>query len=383
MVSNKILAAGIFLSCILAIGCTTTRNIMNQKLIKINLFASATEGYNTFRIPAIVTSKRGTILAFAEGRKNNSSDTGNIDLVMKRSEDNGKTWSNLNVLWDDGENVCGNPAPVVDNLTGTIFLLSTWNHGNDHESQIINQTSKDSRRIFIMQSSDDGKTWSTPLDITATVKLANWTWYATGPCHGIQLGMGKNAGRLIIPCDHIEAVSKKYFSHVIYSDDHGKTWQLGGSTRQDNVNECTVAELSDGRLMLNMRNYDRNQKSRMVSISSDAGMTWGNIYNDNTLVEPICQGSLLAIPAKSKGRINLLFLNPADMTKRQNMTLRLSCDDGSTWTKARVLHPGPSAYADMTILPADRIGCFYEAGVSNPYQGIIYEEMPLEFLGKW
>lgn len=372
----------IVLFVLLLAGCKSTEKSLTQNLIDINLFASGTDGYNTFRIPAIVTSPKGTILAIAEGRKNSSSDTGNIDLVLKRSTDNGKTWSSLKVIWDDGDNVCGNPAPVVDYSTGTIYLLSTWNLGSDHESQIINQTSKDSRRVFILQSTDDGQTWSSPMEITTSAKLPNWTWYATGPCHGIQLIKGKNAGRLIIPCDHIEAVNKKYFSHVIYSDDHGKTWQLGGTTPQDQVNECTTAELSDGKLMLNMRNYDRTQKARKVSISSDGGSTWGNIYSDKSLPEPICQGSLLSYSIKSTGQTKLLFLNPADENKRQNMTLRMSSDNGATWEKSKVLFAGPAAYADLTQLKNGNIGCLYEAGENNPYQGIKFHEVSFSDLAK-
>ena len=167
------------------------------------LFKSGTEGYQCFRIPAIVTTTEGTLLAFAEGRKKGCSDTGNIDLVMKRSEDNGKTWSNLLVIRDDGENVCGNPAPVVDESTGTIHLLSTWNLGEDPEKKIIEGNSKDTRRVFVMESGDDGKSWSSPLEITSSVKQDHWTWYATGPCHGIQLKEGPHRDRLIIPCDHI------------------------------------------------------------------------------------------------------------------------------------------------------------------------------------
>ncbi|MEI7420888.1 MAG: sialidase family protein [Prolixibacteraceae bacterium] len=372
----------IVLFVLLLAGCKSTEKSLTQNLIDINLFASGTDGYNTFRIPAIVTSSKGTILAIAEGRKNSSSDTGNIDLVLKRSTDNGKTWSSLKVIWDDGDNVCGNPAPVVDYSTGTIYLLSTWNLGSDHESQIINQTSKDSRRVFILQSTDDGQTWSSPMEITTSAKLPNWTWYATGPCHGIQLVKGKNAGRLIIPCDHIEAVNKKYFSHIIFSDDHGKTWQLGGTTPQDQVNECTTAELSDGRLMLNMRNYDRTQKARKVSISSDGGSTWGNIYSDKSLPEPICQGSLLSYSIKSTGQTKLLFLNPADENKRQNMTLRMSSDNGATWEKSKVLFAGPAAYADLTQLKNGNIGCLYEAGENNPYQGIKFHEVSFSDLAK-
>ncbi len=131
-----------------------------------------------------------------------------------------------------------------------------------------------------MKSIDDGKTWSAAKEITPQVKRKNWTWYATGPCHGIQLEKEEHKGRLVIPCDHIEAETGKYFSHVIFSDDYGETWQLGGATPQDQVNECTVAELPDGKLMLNMRNYDRTQKARKISISDDGGQTWGELYAD-------------------------------------------------------------------------------------------------------
>ncbi len=348
-------------------------NKPEQDRLPSYVFKSGTNDYNTFRIPAIITSIKGTLIAFAEGRKNSSSDTGDIDLVMKRSEDNGKTWSELAVIWDDGENVCGNPAPVQDKVTGNIFLLSTWNLGSDHEPDIIKGKSRDTRRIFLMVSSDDGKTWSEPSEITGSVKLNNWTWYATGPCHGIQLHRGKFKNRLVIPCDHIESVTEKYYSHIVYSDDHGKTWKLGGTTPGDQVNECTVAELPDGILMLNMRNYDRAQKARKVSLSDDGGATWGAIYPDTALVEPICQGSLLAYHKKGL----LLFSNPADENSRLKMTLRISTDHGKTWKYSQILHEGPSAYSDITILGSDQIGCLYEAGMKSPYEGIVFKKVRL------
>ncbi len=338
------------------------------------LFESGSNGYNTFRIPAIITTKNGTILAFAEGRKNTSSDTGDIDLVMKRSEDNGKTWSELIVIWDDAENVCGNPAPVQDARTGNIFLLSTWNLGSDHEPRIIDQTSKDTRRVYLLVSSDDGLTWSEPGEITTSVKLENWTWYATGPCHGIQLREGENKGRLIIPCDHIEAVTGKYFSHIIYSDNNGKSWILGGTTPQDQVNECSVAELTGGKLMLNMRNYDRTQKTRKVSVSNDGGLSWSNIWFDPALIEPICQGSLLYNP---KGKV-LYFTNPASEDKREKLTLRISYDEGKNWPVSKVLHAGPAAYSDIALLSSEKIACLYEAGSTSPYEGIVFEVIVLD-----
>lgn len=341
------------------------------------LFKSGMDGYHTFRIPAIVTTIEGDIIAFAEGRKNGSSDTGDIDLVMKKSSDNGKTWGEIKVLWDDGDNVCGNPAPVVDQVSGTIFLLSTWNLGEDHESEIIRQASRDTRRIFVMESSDAGNSWSKPKEITSSVKKENWTWYATGPCHGIQVKSEKFKDRLIIPCDHIEAQTRKYYSHIIYSDDYGKTWQLGGSTPQDQVNECAIAELPEGGLMLNMRNYDRSEKTRKVSLSKDGGLTWGDIYPDKSLVEPICQASLLRYSFTESGKSRILFSNPADKDKRENMTLKISYDEGNTWEKSIVLFSGPSAYSDLTRLPNENIGCLFEAGENNPYQGIVFQEVNL------
>lgn len=346
----------------------------NQDVQLNYLFKSGDNGYNTFRIPAIITTKNGTLLAFAEGRKNTSSDTGDIDLVMKRSDDNGRTWSEFKVIWDDGLNVCGNPAPVQDKKTGKIFLLSTWNLGSDQEPEIIKKMSRDSRRIYLLVSSDDGLTWSEPVEITWSVKQNNWTWYATGPCHGIQIMNGQFKDRLIIPCDHIEAGTEKYFSHIIYSDNNGKTWNLGGTIPQNQVNESTVAELSDGKLMLNMRNYDRTQKTRKISLSEDGGMTWSNIYSDRALIEPICQGSLLSHPRK---RI-LYFTNPASEDSRENMTLRISYDEGKTWTVSKVLHHGPAAYSDITILPSGELGCFYEAGIDSPYEGIVFEKVAVK-----
>ena len=339
------------------------------------IFKSGSEGYNTFRIPSIITTDSGVVLAFAEGRKNSSSDSGDIDLVLKRSIDGGKTWGDLIIIRDDSTNVCGNPSPVIDRKTGKIFLLSTWNRGDDTESEIINMTSVDTRRVYVMNSIDEGLSWSKPIEITDKVKKPNWTWYATGPVHGIQIREGSKKGRMIIPCDHIEANTKKYYSHIIYSDDGGSSWNIGGITPQDEVNECSVAEIGKGKLILNMRNYDRTQMNRKISISNDYGESWGDIYDDKALVEPICQASILRYSFKGYGRNDLLFINPADKNKRLNMTLRLSNDLGRTWKGEFLLHEGPSAYSDITKLRNGNVGCLFEAGKNSPYEGIVYREV--------
>ena len=204
--------------------------------LKSNIFISGTDGYDTYRIPAIVVTVKGTILAFCEGRKNEGGDSGNIDILLKRSFDNGETWTKQQKVWDDGDNTCGNPCPIVDRQTGTIHLLMTWNRGDDKEREIIQKVSNDTRRVFVCSSNNDGKTWKEPKEITNNVKKSNWTWYATGPGAGIQIERGEHAGRLVAPCDHIEAETRDYYSHIIYSDDSGQTWKLGGTTPQPKVN---------------------------------------------------------------------------------------------------------------------------------------------------
>jgi len=195
------------------------------------------------------------------------------------------------------------------------------------------------------------------------------------------LQRGPHKGRLVIPCDHIEADTKRYYSHVIYSDDHGHTWRLGGSTSTDQVNECQVVELADGRLMLNMRNYDRRQKHRAVSISEDGGMTWGPLQHDPVLIEPICQASFIRYTcADDEGKNRLLFSNPAHTDQRVNMTLRVSYDEGQTWPVGKSLHSGPSAYSDLAVLPDGTIGCLYEQGKAHPYEQIVLARCRLDWL---
>lgn len=337
------------------------------------VFKNGESGYACFRIPAIVTTTKGITLAFAEARKYNCGDSGDIDLVVKRSLDHGKSWSELMIVWEDSTNTCGNPAPVVDEKTGDVVLLSTWNLGTDREPQIIDGVSKDTRRIFLLRSTDDGQTWSAPREITTDVKQPNWTWYATGPVNGIQLKSRRYKGRLVIPCDHIEAGTKKYYSHSIFSEDGGYTWKLGGSTPSDQVNECTVAELPNGKLLLNMRNYT-NIRVRQTAWSKDGGQTWSALTPDTTLIEPVCQASLLWVNPP-KGRSFLAFSNPANPKARQQMTVRLSYDYGKTWASSNVIYAGPAAYSNLVMLSDGRLACLFEAGVKSPYEGIVFKEV--------
>jgi len=350
-----------------------------------DVFVAGADGYHTYRIPALLATPKGTLLAFCEGRKGGRSDTGDIDLLVKRSADGGSTWSAQQIVWDDGSNTCGNPCPVVDQATGVIWLPMTWNNGQDRESQIKQNTSKDTRRVFITSSDDDGRTWAKPREITTDVKRPEWRWYATGPGVGIQVAHGPWKGRLLVPCDHTLVLPDDpdgYCSHVIYSDDRGRTWQLGGVIRPA-VNECQVVELTDGTLLINMRNYDPSQTTRAVASSSDGGLTWSAVRHDPVLVEPICQASLVRHTTQAPGgRDCLLFSNPAhaEPGKRLDMTVRMSEDEGKTWPVSRVLWPGPAAYSCLCVLPGGSIACLYEAGRTHPYERIVLARFSYDWL---
>lgn len=350
-----------------------------------DVYVSGEDGYHTYRIPSLLVTKKGTLLAFCEGRKGGRGDSGNIDLLVKRSEDGGATWSRQQVVWDDGANTCGNPCPVVDERTGTIWLTMTWNHGQDTEHQIMQSAGQDTRRVFVTHSDDDGRTWAQPREITETTKRPEWRWYATGPGVGIQLKHGPWQGRLLIPCDHSVVTREDptgYNSHVIFSDDHGKTWQLGGAIRPA-VNECQVVELTDGTLLMNMRNYDPSQNTRAIATSGDGGLTWSQVGHDPVLVEPICQASLVRYDLWPEGEQDcLLFSNPAHGRTgvRRDMTVRLSRDGGKTWPIERLLWPGPTAYSCLAVRPDGTIACLFEGGRENPYERIVFARFGLPWL---
>lgn len=334
------------------------------------LFISGREGYHTYRIPSLLVSKKGTLLAFCEGRKNGRGDAGDIDLILKRSLDGGKSWGKTQVVWDDADNTCGNPCPVVDAKTGTIWLLMTHNIGSDTQTMIVNGTSKKPRTVWVTKSEDDGATWSAPFEITKDVMKPSWTWYATGPGIGIQL----RSGRLVVPCDNQVAGSKAQQAHVIVSDDAGQTWRIGGVVGPQ-CNESQVVELGEGSLMLNIRSYRGNNR-RLVAISKDGGDTFAEPTPDKTLIEPVCQSSIVRHPGKLGG---ILFANPAS-TKRENMTVRLSRDECKTWPHSRVLHAGPSAYSCLAVLPDGSIACLYERGEKSAYDTITFARFGLDWL---
>ncbi len=240
----------------------------------------------------------------------------------------------------------------------------TWNLGSDHERDIMSARSKHPRHVYMTHSEDDGLSWAEPAKISETTRKPHWRWYATGPGNAIQLTRGAHKGRLLIPANHSDhSISGKhpYRSHVFWSDDHGKTWQLGG-VHEDRTNESAVVELKDGSILQAMRSY-HGQNKRAMSTSGDGGKTWAKVYLDKALDTPVCQANILRYswPEDSAkgGKSRILFSSPKG-SNRSNLTIWLSYDEGKTWPISKQIHPEGSAYSNLVALPDGRIGVVYE-----------------------
>ena len=343
-------------------------------LEQTDLFVSGADGYHTYRIPAIVVTTQGALLAFCEGRRNSLHDFGEIDILMKRSVDGGETWGERQILWRDPGNTCGNPAAVVDRDTGNIWMFNCWNLVN--ETRKTSDEARKSRRVYVYHSRDDGLTWSEPKDITDDVRQEGWIMYYTGPGRGIQLA----SGRLVIPCCHEtvrEAGKPCWPCHVIYSDDHGETWAAGGSA--DAGDESQVVELADGTLLLAIRDFAGTGRHK-VAISRDGGLSWSELTDHPDLRGANCQVCIARLTDERSHDRNRLLFSCAAGDIREKMTVRLSYDEGRTWPVSKQLHPGPSAYSCLAVLPDGTIACFYERGEQSPYEALALARFNVEWL---
>ena len=349
----------------------------------VPVFVSGTDGYKAYRIPAIIDLPNSELLAFCEGRVNGSEDFGNVDIVMKRSSDKGKTWDPLKVVADNDSLQAGNPAPVVDATDpaypdGRVFLF--YNTGNKSESEI--RKGHGLREVYYQTSTDGGRTWSKAVNITNQVHPTNeseWRAYANTPGHAMQFYRGRYRGRIYVAANHSVGEPQKnfedYMSHGFYTDDHGQSFQVGASVHIPGSNEATAADLSDDRLIMNMRNQKGDPRQRIVAFSRDGGQTWDTAYYDKNLPDPICEGTILAVGSNENRNI-LAFCNAADTGRRNNLTLRISYDEGMTWKWHYLIDRDEessdndnTAYSDIVKLGVDEIGVLYE---KNNYSQIVF-----------
>ncbi len=353
-----------------------------------DVFKSNGDGYAQIRIPAVLVTKAGSVLAFAEGRRR-SRDQAENDIVMKRSTDGGRSWGALRVLQDDGAHSLNNPTVVQESATGRIFL---WyqripSHLNEHSANTA--TGLDGTNIyrnFILTSDDDGVTWAAPVDVTSTTKRpVRATTLASGPGSGIQLTRGAHAGRLIIPFN--EGPYGKWQNFAVFSDDAGKTWSYGDDVPgaflsagtgigHSQINEVQMVELADGSVLLDSRQF-AGARVRRTAISRDGGKSWSPVKESADLADPSCMASTLRFSFPDGTTTGVLLHSGPRSSARERGTIYLSRDEGKTWPLKRVLVPGSFAYSVLTRFSDGTIGCLFE---TDGYGRIVFARFPLGWL---
>jgi len=360
---------------------------------KIDVFRAGDGGYSLYRIPGIVVTAKGTVLAYCEARKESGADWGAIDLTLRRSVDGGKTWSDRIAFPTPDGPKSKNPAARVKRPEDPNAL--TYNNPvliADKSGVVHGLICLEYARCFYTRSDDEGVSWTKPMEITAAFDQFrpeyDWKVLATGPGHGIQL----RTGRLVVPVwlSLAESTNGHHPSvaATIFSDDNGKTWKRGdiavpNTAEWVDPNETTAAELADGRVMLNVRSKTPARR-RIVTISADGAKGWSAPRFDEGLFEPVCFASLLRLPNAR----TLIFSNPdpeARNNDRKNLTLKVSEDDGATWPVAKVLEPERAAYSDLAVLPDGTLLCFYERtstdGATGVKAGVItLARVPIDWL---
>ncbi|MCC6616648.1 MAG: exo-alpha-sialidase [Anaerolineae bacterium] len=362
------------------------------------VFVNGTEGHACYRIPSIVRAATGDLVAFAEGRLHTCSDSGQpIRIVCKRSSDNGRTWTPVQIVAQDviagQEYTVQNCSPVVDTVHGTGRIVLVMTAAEHSEWDLARGTG--TSRAWCVVSDDHGQTWSPPRDITAQVHRpavmnAESDWRIQRPAlgHAIQLQSGTHRGRLFhagtITCGDRSVFNSQ--NYVFWSADLGQTWQIGGVAPQPGLNEASAVELQDGAVMINSRSYHDEQPTgrRAVTLAEfdDSGAAlFGETRYDAALIDSAVQASILRytwrhdLQDASKSRI--VFANPSHPRARKRMTVRLSEDEGQTWAFSKVVDPGPAAYSDLVVQADGQIGLLYERGNQG---GIWYVSFTLDWL---
>lgn len=362
------------------------------------LRAAGQDNTDTYRIPGLVTTNKGTLVAVYDNRYNNSKDLQeDIDIGMSRSTDGGQSWQQMKVIMDMGEyggrsqrlNGIGDPCVLYDHKTNTIWVAALWMSGSAPD-QMLWWASKpgmqpeETGQFILVKSTDDGLTWSQPINITSQIKDPAWQLLLQGPGRGITM----IDGTLVFPAQFKTDLGTKALdggqytclSTIVYSNDEGKSWQIGSGAKS-NTTEAQVVELTDGSLMLNMRD-DRNRKDkgatngRAVSVTTDLGKTW-NIHpsSNSALPEPNCMASIISANVKINGRMQqvLFFSNPNNKNARTNMTIKASLDGGLTWPDAYQTELNSAdgyGYSCMTMVDENTIGILYEGTKDLYFQKI-------------
>ncbi|MFT6814730.1 MAG: sialidase-1 [Sphingobacteriales bacterium] len=328
------------------------------------LFESGTNDVHTYRIPSLITTSNGTLIAAVDARVDNAGDlglVGNIDIEIKRSKSGGEKWTSSKKVIDypylEGASDC---SMIVDKITEEVFLFFNYSDSTD--------TFQDP---YFVKSLNNGKSWSEPKELTADLYSNSWgrTFITSGK--GIQLGNGELRNTLsIVEGDEVGAT-------IFGSNDHGETWFSSKKMISNKANESQLIELVDGSIMMNSRTIDNNY--RLTGNTKDSGITWENVKFDSSLIEPKCNASIIRLSSEKNGmdKNRILFSNPSSTKKRENLTIKLSYDEGLTWPIQKVIYPGSAAYSSLTILEDKTIGILYE----SDYYGVVrFARLSLEWL---
>jgi sialidase-1 len=347
---------------------------------KVDIFRARTGGYATYRVPGIVVTTEGTVLAYGEARRSTGGDWGAIDILIRRSVDGGRTWSPPRKLNPAEAEISKNPVALEQDLA------TAEEHTFNNAVAIVDREKggvhflycAEYARCYYLYSEDDGQTFGQPTDITATFERFrpdyDWHVVATGPGHGIQL----QSGRLLVPVWLSTGTGRHGHRpscvSTIYSDDHGATWERGeivvSPPELKNPSETVAAQLHDGHVMLNIR-HEGEPHRRAISLSPDGSSDWSSVRFDDALFEPVCMGSIARLSERPEYQKNrLLFANPDSgrVGERRNVTVKLSYDEGETWPVSKCLEPGDSGYTDLAVGCDGIIYCVYERGTATESQ---------------